>query len=193
MPCEIKSSSIDIRNQMLRRNLDPAFENYLGITMYRWESMTFNIFSNRKRLYIYISVFEKSLKSLWYFLFRIGLYFHGKLFLCLKQKHQKFIHLNDNNPFMVSDNTVNSREEKKEKGGRKRKSKLQGVYLSVKSSVLLGVSSTRVSLVHEGGEHPSKRRRIKVLRVQAATDSYIYTYRGFSISRFVECARGRRG
>lgn len=31
--------------------------------------------------------------------------------------------------------------------------------------------------------------RIKVLGVQAATDSYIYTFRGFSISRFVECTR----
>lgn len=27
--------------------------------------------------------------------------------------------------------------------------------------------------------------------MQAASDSYIYTFRGFSISRFVECARGR--
>lgn len=64
---------------------------------------------------------------------------------------------------MVSDNTVNSREEKKEKGGRKRKSKLQGVYLSVKSSVLLGVSSTRVNLVHEGGEgeHPKQEAKDK--------------------------------
>lgn len=62
---------------------------------------------------------------------------------------------------MVSDNTVNSREEKKEKGGGKRKSKLQGVYLSVKSSVLLGVSSTRVSLVHEGGEHPKQEAKDK--------------------------------
>lgn len=60
---------------------------------------------------------------------------------------------------MVSDNTVNSREEKKEKGGGKRKSKLQGVYLSVKSSVLLGVSSTRVSLV--GGEHPKQEAKDK--------------------------------
>lgn len=33
--------------------------------------------------------------------------------------------------------------------------------------------------------------RIKVLGVQAATDSYIYTFRGFSISRFVECTRSR--
>lgn len=35
--------------------------------------------------------------------------------------------------------------------------------------------------------------RIKVLGVQAATDSYIYTFRGFSISRFVECTRRCRG
>lgn len=34
-----------------------------------------------------------------------------------------------------------------------------------------------------------RRGRIKVLGVQAATDSYIYTFRGFSISRFVECTR----
>lgn len=34
-------------------------------------------------------------------------------------------------------------------------------------------------------------RRIKVLWVQAASDSYIYTFRGFSISRFVERVRAR--
>lgn len=62
---------------------------------------------------------------------------------------------------MVSDNTVNSREEKKEKGGGKRKSKLQGVYLSVKSSVLLGVSSACVSLVGGEGEHPKQEAKDK--------------------------------
>lgn len=36
---------------------------------------------------------------------------------------------------------------------------------------------------------PPPPGRIKVLGVQAATDSYIYTFRGFSISRFVECTR----
>ena len=41
-----------------------------------------------------------------------------------------------------------------------------------------------------GKRQPS--RRIKVLGVQAATDSYIYTFRGFSISRFVECTRAAR-
>lgn len=32
-----------------------------------------------------------------------------------------------------------------------------------------------------------------MLGVQAATDSYIYTFRGFSISRFVECTRAKGG
>lgn len=36
---------------------------------------------------------------------------------------------------------------------------------------------------------PPSSGKDKGFRVQAATDSYIYTFRGFSISRFVECTR----